>query len=238
MKEKEFIDSIKLFNPLYSEKDRSTAGRDPLQGHEITREYRTKMADWMIEVTTSFKCCQRTYFLAMIIFDKYLIASHQHGVVLTNKDVHQIGVVSMYLASKFEDVFPLHSRIVAEKIAHGTMTPKDIMLEEQRYLKLFGFSVDFTSHFDFHETFIAKITSSIQRTFMNVPGEANFLKFSNQMMAPLQQMSMMLTKMSIQCIDFSAYSASVVVLAAIYASTAFVKHSKMYKGEFTSRFCQ
>lgn len=196
------------------------------------------MADWMIEVTTSFKCCQRTYFLAMIIFDKYMIASHQHGVVLANKDVHQIGVVSMYMASKFEDVFPLHSKIVAEKIAHGTMTPKQIVQEEQRYMKLFGFSIDFTTHFDFHETFLAKIANSIQRTFMNVPSEIKFLRFSNQMMGPLSQMAMMLTKMSIQCIDFSAYSPSVVVLASIYASTAFVKHSKTFKGDFTSRFCQ
>ena len=90
----------------------------------MTREYRTKMADWMIEVTTSFKCCPKTYFLAMNIFDNYLIASRQYGNVLTNKEVHSIGVISMYLSSKFEDVFPLHSKIVAEKIAHNTMTPK------------------------------------------------------------------------------------------------------------------
>lgn len=76
MKEKEFIESTKLFNSHFTECDRTTAGRDPLEGHDITREYRTKMGDWMIEVTTSFKCCQRTYFLAMTIFDRYMIASH------------------------------------------------------------------------------------------------------------------------------------------------------------------
>lgn len=63
----------------------------------------------------------------------------------------------MYLASKFEDVFPLHSKIVSEKIAHGTMTPKQIVNEEQRYLKMFGYSVDFVTLFDFHETYRAKI---------------------------------------------------------------------------------
>jgi hypothetical protein len=50
-------------------------------------------------------------------------------------------------------------------------------------------------------------------------------------------MSMMLIKMSLQCIDFSAYSPSMVVMASMYAATAFVKHSKTYKGDFTSRFC-
>jgi hypothetical protein len=124
MKEKEFTEIIKEYNSEFLEKVRTTACRDPIEGHEITKEYRTKMADWMIEVTTSFKCSTRTYFLALNIFDKYLIASHHNGVVLANKDVHSVGVISMYLASKFEDVFPLHSKIVSEKIAHGTMTPK------------------------------------------------------------------------------------------------------------------
>ena len=41
---------------------------------------------------------------------------------LTNKDVHPVGVISMYIASKFEDTFPLHSKVVSEKIAHGTMS--------------------------------------------------------------------------------------------------------------------
>jgi hypothetical protein len=131
----------------------------------------------MVEVTVSFKCCQRTYFLAMSIFDKYLIASHQEGTVLSNKEVHSVGVISMYLASKFEDVFPLHSKIVSEKIAHGTMTPEQIVLEEQRYLKMFGYTVDFITLFDFHETFRSKIENQMNRTFAGIPAEASFLKF-------------------------------------------------------------
>lgn len=238
MKVKEFLENTVKFNSEFVEADRTTAGRDPLQGHEITREYRTKMADWMIEVTTSFKCCQRTYFVAMSIFDKYLIASSQNGVVLSNKEVHSVGVISMYIASKFEDVFPLHSKIVSEKIAHGTMTPKQIVAEEQRYLSMFGYSVDFVTHFDFYETFLAQVQNTIQRMYQTNPTEISFLNFSDQMMQPLSHMTLILVKMSLQCIDFSAYSPSVVVLSALYASTAFVKHSKTYKGDFTSRFCQ
>ena len=43
----------------------------------------------------------------------------------------------MYMASKYEDVFPLHSRIVSEKIAHGAMTHKDIIKKEREILNLF-----------------------------------------------------------------------------------------------------
>ena len=44
----------------------------PLSTHEISSEYRTKMVDWMIEVTNSFKCTERAYFLSVALFDSYL----------------------------------------------------------------------------------------------------------------------------------------------------------------------
>jgi hypothetical protein len=79
------------------------------------------MVDWMVEVTTSFKCTIRTYFLAVAIFDSYLRA--QQGVkVLENSDVHKIGIGAMYLASKYEDIYPLHSKVVSEKISHGAFS--------------------------------------------------------------------------------------------------------------------
>lgn len=74
MKIKEFEDSHKKFNANFVEIMRDTPCRDPLLGHDISKEYRTKMADWMIEVCTSFQCSQRTYFLSLAILDKYLIA--------------------------------------------------------------------------------------------------------------------------------------------------------------------
>jgi cyclin B len=86
------------------------------------------MADWMIEVCTSFKCTNRTYFLSMKLFDQYLIRMSRVGIVLQNKDVHKIGVTSMYLASKYEDIYPLHSKIVSEKIAHGAISPQDLIM--------------------------------------------------------------------------------------------------------------
>ena len=102
--------------------DSKTAVKNPLEGHKISDQYRTKMTDWMIEVCTSFKCAPRTYFLAVTIMDKYLISSLHNGIVRENTEIHLMGVVSMYLASKYEDVYPLHSKIISEKIAHGAIT--------------------------------------------------------------------------------------------------------------------
>lgn len=118
---KELIDNFRIFGP-YAPLSQKTALLNPLDGHKISDQYRTKMADWMIEVCTSFKCSPRTYFLSVTIMDKYLTSSMHNGIVRDNSEIHLMGVVSMYLASKYEDVFPLHSKIISDKIAHGAIT--------------------------------------------------------------------------------------------------------------------
>jgi hypothetical protein len=51
-------------------------------------------------------------------------------------------------------------------------------------------------------------------------------------------MSLLLIKMSMQCLDFSSYSPSIVTLSSIFASTAFVKHAKTLKNNHTTMFCK
>jgi cyclin B len=79
------------------------------------------------------------------------------GRTLQNKDVHCIGVTSMYLASKYEDIFPLHSKIVSDKIAHKAIPTRDILKKEQEFLRAFDFQIDFVTHFDFHQTYCDKL---------------------------------------------------------------------------------
>lgn len=88
----------------------------------------------MVEVCTSFKCSLRTYFLSTQVFDHYMARIATTGKILVNKDVHALGVTSMYLASKYEDIYPLHSKVVAEKIAHKAISAKEVLKKEQVFL--------------------------------------------------------------------------------------------------------
>ena len=75
----------------------------------------------MVEVCTSFKCEERTWFLAVAYFDHYL--HKQRGKrVLTNNEVHALGITAMYVASKYEDVIPINSLIAYEKISHKAIS--------------------------------------------------------------------------------------------------------------------
>ena len=63
----------------------------------------------------------------------------------------------MYLASKYEDVLPLNSKVVSEKIAHGIITPKQIVDKEREFLQMFQFQMDFITPYDFWQTYSDKV---------------------------------------------------------------------------------
>mmetsp|Transcript_14751 Transcript_14751/g.25094 ORF Transcript_14751/g.25094 Transcript_14751/m.25094 type:complete len:88 (+) Transcript_14751:1644-1907(+) len=80
------------------------------------------MVDWMVEVSASFKFAPRSYFLAVAIFDKFLVQAFHKGETLLNRDVHRIGVGALTLANRFEDLAPLPSELVSERIAHRALS--------------------------------------------------------------------------------------------------------------------
>ena len=238
LQEKELMENIKMFKQDFDEEEIMGAAREPLIGHNVTKEYRTKMIDWMIEVCTSFKFSNRTYFLAVAILDKYFIASHQYGKVLENKDVHPLGVTALYMASKYEDVFPLHSKIVAEKIAHFAISAENIVKKEREILQMFGFQLDFVTHFDFYQTYTDKIDKQLQFDIKSMQDlSPDFVEKSKYLTGLLGQMGLYLTKMAIQCADFCPYTPSTLVIASLYSATAFLKHSQQYSSPDPDRFC-
>jgi hypothetical protein len=66
---------------------------------------------------------------------------------------------------------------------------------------------------------------------------ATFNERSKTLLKLLGDMGMILTKMAVQCADFSPYSPSTLVVASLYSATAFLKHSQQYSCEDTDRFC-
>ena len=87
----------------------------------------------------------------------------------------------MYLASKYEDIYPLHSKIVADKIAHKAIPAREILKKEQEFLRAFEFEVDFVTHYDFHSTYTGLIEKKMGKS---------------RNMELIREMGMLLVKMS------------------------------------------
>jgi hypothetical protein len=101
-----------------------------LKNHKVNGIYRAKMVDWMIEVLTAFKCADQTFFLAINIMDRYFDSLSRDNIVLELQDLHITGVVCMFMASKYEDVYPLLMKTVFNKIGHQKITVESIRNKE------------------------------------------------------------------------------------------------------------
>jgi cyclin A len=96
------------------------------------------MIDWMAEVLNTFKCSDQTFFLAVNIMDRYFKNADKQ---LQSSELHLIGVVSMFIASKYEDVIPLLMKTVISKIGHDKFSQKQIQEKEIEVLKALSYKI-------------------------------------------------------------------------------------------------
>ncbi len=85
-----------------------------LASHGISATLRSKMVDWMIEVLSSYKMTEETFFRSVYMMDAYL---KNCSIRLEVKDLHLIGVTAMFSAAKYEEIHPLKLNIIYDKIA-------------------------------------------------------------------------------------------------------------------------
>lgn len=82
------------------------------------------MIDWMVEVTTSYKFTNKTFFDGIQLMDRYF---HAEQDCLPPSKLHIIGVEAMTIASKMNEVYPLRIRTVYEKIGHRKLAIDDLV---------------------------------------------------------------------------------------------------------------
>lgn len=80
--------------------------------------------------------------------DQYL---YSYKNELKNRDVHLIGIVSMFIGTKYEEIWPLKLKTVYEKIGHKKFSEHSIRELETQMLTLSKFKVDKFSVYDFVE---------------------------------------------------------------------------------------
>ena len=76
------------------------------------------------------------------------------GRILEVGDLHILGVTSMFVASKFEDIYPLKMRTVHEKIAHSKLEPSRIRALELDILRVIGYKIHAPTVLDFLKVYL------------------------------------------------------------------------------------
>lgn len=109
------------------------------------------MVDWMIEVLTNFKCDDQTFFLAVSLMDRYFKVKNETREI---SDLHVIGVTSMFISSKYEDIYPLKMKMVYEKIAHKKLPIEKIKALEMDILKVINYRIPAPTSLDFLKVYL------------------------------------------------------------------------------------
>ena len=128
-----------------------------LDNHKITERMRTRMVDWMIEVLSNYHCDESTYFESINLMDRYFKQCEIKKQVLQPAELHLIGVTSMFIASKYQDIYPLRLKIVQDKIAHNKLTCQEIKNKEDEMMRYLGYNIGLPTIWDFITIFMEEI---------------------------------------------------------------------------------
>lgn len=112
------------------------------------------MIDWKIEVLTNFKCDDQTFFLAVSLMDRYFKNKPEIREI---SDLHIIGVTCMFVASKYEDIYPLKMKMVYEKIAHQKLAIEDIKSLELDILQVINYQIPAPTVLDFLRIYLKEV---------------------------------------------------------------------------------
>ena len=128
------------------------------------------MVDWMVEVLSAFKCSDQTFFVAVNLLDRYLDALSQEKKQLELHELHITGVACMFMASKYEDVYPLLMKTVFNKIGHKKVSVDAIRAKELEILRAIGFMVGAApSPLEFLEKYIEEVLSkNVDKEFIHM----------------------------------------------------------------------
>ena len=112
----------------------------------ISENLHLKMIDWMIEVLSAFKCSDETFFLSVHLMNSYI---NKEKNILKDENIHLIGIISMFISSKFEDKFPINLDSIYEKVAKKNYEKEKILKFEKHFFKIILNDFYFISSFDF-----------------------------------------------------------------------------------------
>lgn len=189
--------------------------------HKISPVIRTKMVDWMVEVLAIYKMTDESFFQSVNIMDNYIFKTKN---VLQNANIHLIGMTSMLIATKFEEIYPISMSDFVEKIGHRQFTSQTIKKCEKKLLHTISFeSLVIGTVYDFIRTFFVDLKANNKETLK----EKNAIYCDN-----IQETAIYLGKILLHYEHFYSVCNNIKSVCCICTAKKIV--SDYYKEKFTS----
>ncbi|XP_026526260.1 G2/mitotic-specific cyclin-B1 [Notechis scutatus] len=124
-----------IYNYLKVLEGQQSVRANYLAGQEITGSMRAILIDWLVQVQMKFKLLQETMYMTVAIIDRFL----QNNKV-AKKMLQLVGVTAMFIASKYEEMFPPEIGDFAYVTDH-TYTNLQIRQMEMKILRSLDFNL-------------------------------------------------------------------------------------------------
>lgn len=119
--------------------------------HKINPNIHLKMIDWMVEVLNVYKASPETFFSSVHVMDLFIYRSKTQ---LRTENIHLIGMTSMFISSKFHEIYPISMEHIVQRIGHNQIHESVIKAQEIKMLNVISFaSLIHSSIYEFLKTF-------------------------------------------------------------------------------------
>jgi G2/mitotic-specific cyclin-B, other len=145
--------SSDIFNLLLKEETNFTVQPKYLGiQKDITSKIRSILIDWVVSVHKRFKLLPETLFLSVKIIDRYLSLKE-----IPRKEFQLLGVSSLFLASKYEEIYPPELRDLI-LLTDKAYTKDQAIVMEREILKTLDYNITMPSSWRFFEKMCKNLT--------------------------------------------------------------------------------
>ncbi|KAL7127536.1 hypothetical protein ABFS83_14G259300 [Erythranthe nasuta] len=134
---------------------------------DVTANMRGVLVDWLVEVAEEYKLLSDTLYLTVSYIDRFLSMN-----VISRQKLQLLGVSSMLIASKYEEISPPHVEDFCY-ITDNTYTKEDVVDMEAHVLKSLRFEMGNPTV----KTFLRKFTRIAQEDFEDSSLQLEFLGY-------------------------------------------------------------
>lgn len=175
---------------------------------KIDNSVRAKMVDWIMEVLGHFQSelSYQTFFRSIFIMDHFLKYT---SIQLTNEHIHLIGLTSMYIASKYEDIFHIRITDFSRRAAHDKYSTDQIRETEMIILMSCGYCISYKTFSEIIDVYFFK-----------------FFNFKNKVLCEQVKSITLLFLLfcSIDCY-FNNYDSRLIVVSTVLVALKYLKNS-------------
>jgi hypothetical protein len=172
---------------------------------------REEIIDWLVIVCKKLDQCDMTYFVTIEILDKIL---ESYNFELKEEDVLLISIVSLFIASKYEERNSIPMDLIIKGIGKKRFTKKDIIATEYIILRNLKFIVPKSYFIDFVSITMHKMRNKAEDTLSSECTELIF------------KLSKIIYKLILHDYATIHYENRILIFSAIvyYSSRYFVDH--------------